>query len=269
MVGETLAAKSSPDRRLRIYLVGGIAMRGPDGAIVDQRAFAGRQARRVFARLAISHGPVPQADLADDLWGAAWPAAWQVALRAIVSKVRMTLARAGVSSAITSRDGAYELRLPADTWLDVDVAAEAIHRAETLLRDRDLAGACGWALASRAIASRPLLPGEEAEWLDDLRLRLVDIRLRSLECLAEIWLVTRDPEAAARDANEALAIDPFRESAHRLLIRAYLAAGEHGAAMRAYAACREQFREELGVAPSAETAALVGATLDDRQPGAP
>ena len=268
MVGETLVSTTGGEQRLRIYLAGGIALRAPDGTVVGERAFAGRQARRLFVRLATIHGPVPREDLADDLWGTAWPGAWQIALRALVSKLRTTLARVGASPAITSRDGTYEFRLPEGAWLDIDAAAHAIHAAETSLRDGDLAAACGWALASRAIASRPLLPGEEAEWLDDLRSKLVDVRLRSLECLGEIWLANGDLDGSARDASEAIAVDPFRESAHRLLIRAHLAAGEHGRAIRAYEACRHLFREELGVLPSPETVALVSATLDGRQHGA-
>jgi DNA-binding SARP family transcriptional activator len=256
VVGETLGSTENR-KRLRVYTTGGIALRAADGTVVGERAFAGRQGRRLFVRLVAIHEPVPQADLADDLWGTVWPTAWQVALRALVSKLRSTLARAGVSDGIRSSDGTYELRLPAGAWLDIDAAAEAIHYAETSWRDGAVADACGWALAARAIAVRPVLPGEEAEWLDELRRRLVDIRLRALECLANVWLRSGETDAAARDANEAIAVDPYREAAHRLLIRAHLAAGEPGAAMRAYVALSELLREELGVLPSPETSALV------------
>ena len=257
MIGETLAPSVGPERRLRVFVAGGIALRAADGTVVGERAFAGRQARRLFVRLAASHGPIAQEDLADDLWGTDWPPAWAVALRALVSKLRATLAAAGVSGGIVSRDGAYELRLPGDAWLDLDAAADAIHRAETSLHGGSLADACGWALAARAIATRPLLPGEDGDWLDDLRLRLADVRLRALECLGEIWLANGDPVAAARDAREAIGVDPFRETAHRLLIRAHLAAGERGAAVRAFQALSEGLARELGVAPSPETAALL------------
>ena len=154
-------------------------------------------------------------------------------------------------------DGAYTLRLPAGAWLDLDAASDAIHRAEAALSDRDLSAAVGWALAARAIATRPLLRGEEAEWLEGLRRRLTGVRLRALECLAEIWIAQGDPALAARDAAEAIDIDPYRESAHRLLIRAHLAAGDNGAAARALAACRRVLEDELGVAPSQSTLALV------------
>jgi DNA-binding SARP family transcriptional activator len=240
-----------------IYLAGGIALRGANGVVVPEREFPGRQARRLFVRLATSHDPIAQLDLADDLRGTDWPPAWQSALRALVSKLRTALARVGAPDAITSRDGTYGLRLPAGAWLDLDAAAQSIHAAEVALSDGDRPQASGWALAARAVASRALLPGEEAEWLDGLRRALVDIHLRALECLGEVWLGVGDAALAAHDARQAIAIDPYRESAHRLLIRAHLAAGEHGAALRAFQACRTLFEEELGVVPAPETVALV------------
>jgi DNA-binding SARP family transcriptional activator len=257
MVGETLARDPSADPALRVYLAGGIALRLRDGTTLGEEAFAGRQARRLFVRLAAIHEAVPQVELADDLWGTDWPDSWQLSLRALISKLRGTLARVGLTNAITSTDATYALHLPASVWLDLDGAAEAIHLAESAQADGDLKAASGWALTSRAISSRPLLPGEEADWLDGLRRRLADIRLRSLECLAEIWIEHGDHALAARDAAEAIAIDPFRESAHRLLIRAHLAAGDRGAAAEALVACQRILREELGVAPSSETLALL------------
>jgi DNA-binding SARP family transcriptional activator len=257
VVGETLAGRPARKRGVSVYLAGGIALRGPDGALVGERAFAGRQGRRLFVRLAAINEPISQIDLADDLWGTAWPAAWQTALRALVSKLRATLAGVGAPDAIASRDGTYALRLPADSWLDLDAAALAIHEAEVALSEGDRSSACGWALAARAIACRPLLPGEEADWLDELRRRMADIHLRSLECLGEVWLVSGDHALAAHDADQAIAIDQFRESAHRLLIRAHLAAGEHAAALRAYLAHRRLLWDELGVLPAPETVALV------------
>ena len=141
MVGETLASGTGQGR-LRLYLAGGIAAVGANGVVISERAFPGRQIRRMLVRLAAIHEPVPQEDLADDLWGPSWPPAWQVALRALVSKLRAILSTVG-SGAIVSRDGAYELRLPARSWVDADAAIDAIHRAETSLRAGALADACG------------------------------------------------------------------------------------------------------------------------------
>jgi DNA-binding SARP family transcriptional activator len=258
MVGKTLAGEAPGLAPVRIYLAGGIAVLGADGSTIGESAFAGRQGRRLFVRLAAIHGPVAVADLADDLWGPDWPAAWEVAIRSLASKLRATLARAGLPAALSSRAGTYWLAVPGDTWVDLDAASDAIHRAEAALaHGGSTSEMCGWALAARAIASRPLLPGEEGEWLDDLRRRLVDVRLRSLETLAEVWLLSGDAALAARDATEAIELDPYRETAHRLLIRAHLAAGDNAAAAVALEACRVTFRDELDTVPSPETMSLV------------
>lgn len=257
VIGETLASAEGVRPRLRIYLAGGIALRGSGGETIGARSIAGRQARRLFVRLAATHEAVPQTEIADDLWGAEWPPAWQVALRALVSKLRAVLARVGAPDSLSSSNGTYELVLPAGAWLDLDAASEAIHQAETARAEGAASTATGWALVARAIASRPLLPGEDAEWIDRLRRRLDDVRLRSLECLAEVWIEQGDTGLAARDAAEAITIDPYRESAHRLLIRAHLAAGDRGAAAEAFEACRRLLETELCVSPSPETSALV------------
>jgi DNA-binding SARP family transcriptional activator len=254
-------ASADARRGLRIYLAGGIALVGPDGTMVGEEALAGRQGRRVFARLVAIHEPVPTADLADDLWGAEWPRAWGVALRSLVSKLRAALARVGAASTLSSADGTYALALPADAWLDLDEASAAMHRAEAALAAGEHAEAGSDALIARAIASRPLLPGEEGDWLDVLRARLAEVRLRALETLGEVWIARGDPALAARDAAEAIRVDPYRETAHRLLIRAHLAAGDRGAAAQAYEACRRVLAEDLGVEPSVETVELAAAGL--------
>ena len=143
MVGKTLAHQVDGEPSLRVYLAGGIALRGSNGTTVGERAFAGRQARRLFVRLAAMHEQVPQVELADDLWGPTWPAAWQVSLRALISKLRATLALVGANGAISSTGSAYTLHLPVDAWVDLDGASDATHRAETALSVGDCSTACG------------------------------------------------------------------------------------------------------------------------------
>src|SRR5215204_3749805 len=53
-----------------------------------------------------------------------------------------------------------------------------------------------------------------------------------------------------------LRLDPLEERAHRRLIQLQLAAGDRGAAMRAYEACRTVLLDELGVPPEPETEAV-------------
>ena len=51
---------------------------------------------------------------------------------------------------------------------------------------------------------------------------------------------------------------PLRESAHRALLRAHLDQGNRREAVQLYRELALMLRRELGVAPSIETAALVG-----------
>lgn len=244
--------------RVRIFLAGGLCIETPRGRVTEA-AFPGRQTRHAFARLVGAPGlPISREELADELWSDSLPAAWETALRAIVSKMRAALAAADVAGvSISQVSGSYQLHLPADAWLDIAASADAIHRAETLLDRGATEEAGGWALVARAIASRSLLPGIDGPWLERERARQSEVLLRALACLSAIWMERGDPELAARDAQEAIRLDPFRETSHRLLIRALLAQGDHAAAVAAFERCRRSLRDELGVEPAAETLALV------------
>lgn len=244
--------------RTRVFLAGGICIETPHGLLLEG-GFPGRQARHCFARLVGVHGqPVSREELADELWPGELPMSWEIAIRAIVSKLRMVLAGFGVTGAtISAISGSYQLDLPANVRLDIDAAADAMHGAEAALARGETDVACGWSLVARAISSRPLLPGLDGPWLELKRDHLADIRVRALSCLAEVWIRQGDASLAARDAQEALRLDPLREISHRLLIRAELASGDRGSAIRAYERCRRTLWEELGVVPSPETTALV------------
>lgn len=242
----------------RVYLTGGIAIEHGDVLVTEAR-LPGRQGRLAFAMLAAERDrAITKEELAEELWNGDPPRAWEVALRALVSKLRGTLAEAALdgAQALTHAFGCYQLRLPPGSWVDVEAAVDAIHRAETALRDGDLEAANGWALPASQISRRPFLPGEESAWVSRRRARLADVRVRALECRAAVLLERGDPVLAARDAQEVADLEPFRETAYRLLMRAHTAAGNPAEALRVYERCRSALGDELGVAPSPETEAV-------------
>src|SRR5205823_6726736 len=53
-----------------------------------------------------------------------------------------------------------------------------------------------------------------------------------------------------------LARDPYREDAHRLVMRCYLRRGERAAALHQYQVCVDVLRAEFAAAPEAATVAL-------------
>ena len=65
-----------------------------------------------------------------------------------------------------------------------------------------------------------------------------------------------DFQNARRFAQQQLALEPWREEAHRQVMQALAAMGERTAALAQYETCRAILADELGVAPAPETSAL-------------
>jgi DNA-binding SARP family transcriptional activator len=242
---------------MRIYVTGSLAV-AADGAVVREDDLPG-QARLVLAMLAVEHRrPLTRDELADELWPERLPRSWETALRAVVSKLRSALTAAGIPTEqlISSAFGCYELRLPRGAWLDLDAAADALHVAESQLERGEVESARANATVTSMICARPFLAGVYAPWTVATRVRITTLRLRAAECLAEAWAASGDSARSARAAEQALALDPFRETTVRRLISAYAALGDRAAAANAYRRCRELLARDLGVAPAPETVAL-------------
>jgi DNA-binding SARP family transcriptional activator len=229
------------------------------GRILDQDAFPGNQGCLAFARLVLDrHHAISRDELAEALWPRKLPRAWQSALAAILSKLRLTLARTGLSKSevLSSALGCYQLQLPRDSWIDVEAASDAIHTAEIARRAGRRPRMFGPAHVAYQIARRPFFPGEEAPWVEERREKLRTIFVRSCECLADFYLWNDESSLAIESAKEAVAREPFRETGHQLLMKAYAAAGNRAEALWAYERCRKLISEELGADPSPETRAI-------------
>lgn len=243
---------------LRVYVTGRLTIEY-GAQTVDQSQLPGRQGRLALAYLILHRArAVPRDELLAALWGDRPPPSADTALSALMSKLRSALTKAGVDGPATLESGAgcYQLRLPPGTVVDVETAANSLDRAEGAVRAADLAAAWTSATVAAAVLRRPLLPGEDAPWLDVRRRHLRDLLLRAYDCLVEVWLQRGDTTLAVAVAGSALDIAPFRESGHRRLMRAHAAAGDRAEALRVYERCRTLLRDELGVDPSAETEAV-------------
>jgi len=239
---------------LEITLTGQLAAEA-DGARADATDLPGRQASLVFAYLVVERDrPVPSEELADALWGGTPPPTWRPALRGVVSKVRDFLDQLGLpaTGTLTSVAGCYRLILPADTAVDVELAAGEADAARSALEAGDLERVLAAAGRARAIAGRPLLPGHEGPWVEDRRAALRQVLIDGLEMQADVHLTAGNGEAAVGPARDLVALEPFRDSAHERLLRAHAAAGDRGEALRVYDRYRRALAEELGVGPSPE-----------------
>jgi WD40 repeat protein/DNA-binding SARP family transcriptional activator len=243
-----------------IALAGRIAVQVGDRSI-DERALPGRQPRIAFALLVTErHRAVTRDELADNLWPGARPTTWETALRGVVSRVRTFIVVSGLGDRTLLRTdaGTYRLQPLTDTVVDLERAATQLAWAETSLAEGAAQAALDSAAAARGVLTRPLLPGADGPWLDGQRRRLGLLLLRAVETVAAARLALGDHQHAAEAADVAIALDPFRETAHRLLLRAHLGAGDGAAGLRAFERCRRLLAEELGVDPAPETRALHG-----------
>jgi DNA-binding SARP family transcriptional activator len=243
---------------LRIYLAGEPCLLGGRTLIRADR-LPRRQGRIAFALL-MSERPraVPRAELADALWPDGPPPAQDVALSALASKLRALLMEAGASrGALAVADGCYRVELPAGTWIDTEAAHAAVHDAEAALRSGAHPVAYGPATVAAAILRRPFLPGIEGDWVERRREALRGLLVRALDVLAEVHATNREPALAVRAAEQAVTLEPFRESGYRRLMRLHDGAGNRAEALRVYRRCRGLLARELGTAPSPETEALM------------
>jgi DNA-binding SARP family transcriptional activator len=248
---------------LRLYITGGIELEHPGGRVVE-RALPGRQGRRALAYLTVARGrPVARDALAEVVWGDGLPPAWEAALHALVSRLRGVLQQAGVmgDQGLIGEGGAYTLRLPPETWIDLEAAAAGLDEALGALRRGEPLRDFGPAAVAAAIARRPFLPGEEGPWIQRQRERLRETLVRAQDCLVEVFLANGEAALAVAMAGETVELEPFRESGYRQLMRAYAAAGDRAQALRVYERCRRLLAEELGVDPAPETEAVYLALL--------
>ena len=249
---------------MKVFLAGLIAAE-TDGVVTDERRLPGRQGRLLFAYLVAEEGrAVPRDELAEALWGEHPPATWDKALSVLVSKLRGLLAEHGIDGAraLTGAFGCYRLELPEGTWIDVVVAAEAAEEAERELASGDLEGAKDAATLAESLVRQPFLPGDDGTWVDEKRRELADIRVRALSVLADACRRSGDAREAARWAEQAIDLEPFRESGYRRLMEAHAAAGDGAEALRVYERCRRLLAEELGAFPSPETESIYRALLE-------
>jgi DNA-binding SARP family transcriptional activator len=99
-----------------------------------------------------------------------------------------------------------------------------------------------------------LLPDWTDDWVVMERERFRQLRLHALEALS-LRLAEAGKYGQAVEAGlAAVAAEPLRESAHRILIRVHLAEGNQSEAVRHYQLFRDLLRAELGVDPSFDLA---------------
>ena len=219
-----------------------------DGSRIED-TLPGRLGRVLFAYLVLNRArPVTRDSLLMAGWGEDASAETRNALNVLLSKLRH-----GLGAEHLRGRTEIELLLPSTTFVDVEAALEGAHRAESAIAEGRWVEAWGPAGIAYHVGTRPFLAGLDAPWIDEWRRRLEEVRLRGLECFAESSLGLGGPALAQAEERARMLTElaPYRETGHRLLMEALARRGNVAEALRAYERLRVQFREELGIAPSA------------------
>ena len=236
----------APKGETRIQLCGRLAVRLGGRRIDD--ALPGALGQLLFVYLVLNRlRRIDRDELSLAVYGEEAAPGHQARLSVLLSKLRRI-----TGPELLAGRAQLELVLPQDAFIDVEVALDALHRAESLVAKAEWASAWGPASLAYDVANRPLLQGHDRHWLDEWRRRLDDTRLSGLECLAAASLGLGGPELpqAANCARRLIELAPFRESGYRILMEALERSGNVAEALRVYDRLRVTLRDELGIAPS-------------------
>jgi DNA-binding SARP family transcriptional activator len=199
---------------------------------------------RLVAFVALHDGPLSRPFVAGSLWPDTTDARAAANLRSVLWRLRQS------ALSIVDADG-LPLRLGGSVRVDV---AEA-RRSMWNILDHDEEPRTS-SLHS-VLDSGDLLPGWYDDWIVLERDRLRELRLRTLQTLSERFTAVGRFGPAIDAGSAAVREEPLRESAHRALIRAHLAEGNVGEALRHYRRYERILDEELGLAPSPEMRDLI------------
>lgn len=231
--------------------------------------FPTRQAKGLFAYLVLNRGRAHTREkLAGTFWAARPDGSARKCLRTTIWRVRAVLEPEGVAPGtyLKARDHTMEFDGGPDFRLDVAEFEDRVERAGGSTVEGAEADSPQLLEEAVALYRGGLLEGVYEDWCvcEQQRLRLMFLgALRSL-----VWHhADRGAWAEALGwSRRLLDLDPFREQAHRDLMRFHFLTGDRPAALRQFGTLVELLRAEFEVPPMPETIALHQAIRTGRLP---
>lgn len=191
-------------------------------------------ARRLVAFLAVCGHPVTRVHVAGSLWP-------DVTEERAAGNLRSTLWRLRQAGADVVACSSLTVALATGVSVDLHTL---LHDARACIDGGGDVGNLDVRLAG------DLLPDWYDEWLVIERERLRQLRLHALEALCCQFVASGATGRAIDVGLSAVAVEPLRESAHRVLVAAHLAEGNAAEALRQYDSFADLVRSELGIGPS-------------------
>jgi DNA-binding SARP family transcriptional activator len=237
---------------VQFRILGPVEATAPDGRVVALRG----QPLRLLGLLLVRRGQPVGADSAiDALWGEGLPGNPSNALQVVVSRLRAAL---GAEAVVFG--GGYTLALEDPEAVDADRFARLADEGAAALGRGDPAAAADALHAAMALWRGPALHelryesfavGEVA--------RLEEMRQACLESRLEADLALGRHERVLGELTALVAEYPLREPLRLQLVRALESSGRRAEALEAARGARRALADDLGLAPSPQLAALLGA----------
>jgi TolB-like protein/DNA-binding SARP family transcriptional activator/Tfp pilus assembly protein PilF len=213
-------------------------------------AFPTSKAKALFAYLLLEEGPFHTREKLSNLfWSNVGEKRSRANLRQTLTRVRQALPPS-LSDCVATQSGAIKLDTRAIT---TDVSNFNHWQKRGTFDDLEQAAA----LYRGEFLEGFTAQGEAFEtWLRHERLKY---REHAIDCFGKLLVRYQTMGASTRGieiCNRLLALDPYRESVHRMLMSFYLDQDRRGAALAQFEECRTLLQDELDVLPEDETLAL-------------
>lgn len=236
----TTTASAATPSRVEIGVLGAFSLR------IDGRPAAlALSAQRVVSFLALHEGTLLRRHVAGMLWS-------DTTERHASGSLRSALWRLGRPEARIVEANGPHLRLAPAVGVDIHASEAAAHEI--------LSGVCDptrFDLCERLL-SADVLPDWTEDWVLLKREYHTQLRLRALEALCGMMTSLGRHGEAVQAGILAVAGEPLRESANRVLIKAHLADGNTAAATRQFSFFRDLLNEQLQLEPSNDMQSLLG-----------
>ncbi len=154
---------------------------------------------------------------------------------------------------IVFRDGAYSLNPELAYSIDTEEFEKAIAEAEKAKREKNTEVLREHLETAHALYRGEFMAGVYEDWAEEKRHYFAEQYSRVLNGLAKLAFAEKKWSNAQKFANEILQIDPFREDAHRLIMKVFAAQGKQAKVKEQFETLQDYLKKELGVTPAPET----------------
>jgi DNA-binding SARP family transcriptional activator len=218
-----------------------------------------RRAKAVFKYLVVHRDrPILRETLMEAFWPDTGVNAARNNLNVAVHALRRFLRDAhGKVSHVRFQDGCYAIDPSLSLWVDSEDFDRLATAGDRHRRAGRLPEAVRDLHAAEVLYQGGLFEDDPyEEWMLARRRELQDRYVGVLERLSELYTVVGDDRACMDSARKLLAVEPFREAAHRELMRCYARQGQQHLALRQYLDCARTLGEALDTQPEARTVEL-------------